>query len=170
MTMKNIGLIVFCLLVCALSGCKPTEQNYRAAYDAAQEKRKAAAARDEDSGVIPGVMQRFGEPVKKVVNGDTLNVSHEYLHFEGGTENVMHRWNVAVAKYKMPTNCASQSSRLAGDGYPAFYVKGSQGSYYVIASSFETLDDAAKFVKEYVRKHKNTAYIGLDGSPLIIER
>lgn len=155
------------LLLIASAGCKPTESNYKAAYDAAQKKRQAV---DADMVLPAGGLQSIDGPRKRVVDGDSLYVVKEHLKFTGGLEKVMHRWNVAVSAYKMPTNCAAQVSELYTKGYKAFSVENAEGRFYVVAGAFDTLEEAAVFAREYRATHKPSEFIGLPGEPMIIER
>lgn len=169
--MKKI--IIPVLLLLALAGaisCKPTESNYRAAYDAAQGKRKASAAADADMAIPAGALQAIGGPAIRVVNGDSVYVTSERIRFEGGLENELRKWSVAIARYKMPTNCASQTNDLFSEGYKSFFVRNTEGAYYVIAGSFDTLDEAATFAVEYARKKSPSVFVGLPHAPVIIEK
>ena len=168
--MKRILLPVAAILVVAATSCKPTENNYKQAYDAAQNKRQAAAAADAELGIPGGKLQNIDGPQVKVVNGDTIAWMKSHVKFTGGMENELRKWSVAVAAYKMPTNCAAQVSRLFTDGYKAFSVETPQGLFYVVAGSFDNLDEAAVFAKEYAAKHKPAEFIGLDGAALLIEK
>lgn len=168
--MKRMAIPALMLLALAATSCKPTETNYKAAYDAAQEKRKATAAADADMALPASGLQTIGGPSIRVVNGDSVYVTSERLRFEGGLENEMRTWNVAVAKYKMPTNCASQTSDLFSEGYRSFFVRNSEGAYYVIAGSFDTLDEAAAFAKKYAEKKKPSVFVGLPHAPVIIRK
>lgn len=167
--MKKLFATGIIICVIAAVGCKPTERNYKEAYDVALQKRNAAAT-DPDMAIPAGGLKTTGGPLQKEIDGETVSFSAEHLKFEGGLEGVMKKWNVAVAKYKMPTNCASQTSDLFSEGYKAFYVLNPEGYYYVIAGSFDSLEEAEKFVKEYSSRHKATTFVGLSGTPLIIEK
>lgn len=167
--MKNYIIPAIVLACLATAGCKPTENNYKEAYDVAQQKRKAAAT-DPDMVLPAGALKQIGDPMQTVVNGDTVSVAAEHLKFEGGLEGVMKKWNVAVAKYKMPTNCASQTSDLFSEGYQAFYVLNREGYYYVIAGSFDSIGEAQAFAKQYSARHKASSFVGLSGAPLLIEK
>ena len=88
------------VLVMALASCKPTERNYKQAYDSALAKRQKAEAET----MIPasGLLSDEG-PQQRIVGGDTLYVSTERLRALSGDEPVS-PYNVAVAMYKMNTN------------------------------------------------------------------
>ncbi|MDE6772285.1 MAG: hypothetical protein K2J49_06770 [Muribaculaceae bacterium] len=168
MNVKTIPMLM--LLALASTSCKPTESNYRAAYDAAQQKRKASDDANADMSLPAGGLLTIGGPAIKVVNGDSVFVTSERIRFEGGLENEMRKWNVAVAKFKMPTNCAAMTENLFSEGYKSFYVKNTEGAYYVIAGSFDTLEEAALFAHDYASKKNPAAFTGLPDSPVIIEK
>lgn len=169
---KNIKIaawpVLFALAV-SVAGCKPTERNYKAAYDAALQKRQSEAA-DPDLNLPSGGLQSMGGPRLQDVGGRQVYLSAEPLKFVDGLEHDMRRYNVAVAAYKMQTNCAAQVSDLFTRGYKAFAARNGDDKYYVIAASFDTLDEAAAFVEEYEASHRDAAYIGLPDAPVIIEK
>lgn len=169
MKMKKTVMAFVALSLLAAAGCKPTESNYKAAYDAAQKKRQAADA-DSDIALPTGGLQAVDAPRKRVVDGDTVSVAKMPLRFDGGLEQSVHRWNVAVACYKMQTNCAAQVSELFTKGYKAYVAETTGGRFYTIAGTFETLHEAAAFAREYAATHGREQFIGLEGAPLIIER
>ena len=169
----KIGKIFCAALLLALTvACKPTEKNYQAAYDAARSKRTAEAAADADM-VLPagGVIQKLDAPLTKDVNGETLRLKRFFIRYIGsGDSPEIGRYNVAVARYKMPTNVKAQSEDLVAAGYGAFPVEGNDGFYYVIAATFPTLEETADFVKEYKKTHKSSEFVGLEENLLVIER
>ena len=152
-------------------GCKPTEKNYQAAYQAAQNKRKADAAVDPDMAIPAKALQSFDAPRTKEVDGEQLRLKRFFIKYIGkGDAPEIGRLNVAVAKYKMPTNVIAQTEDLRASGLNAFPVEGSDGSFYVIAGSFPTYEEVSGFIKEYKKKHPASSVVGLDGEPLVSER
>lgn len=151
-------------------GCKPTEKNYKSAYDAAVNKRQASETLDSDLGIPGGKLQQVDGPATRVVNGDTVYVTIQHLKFIDGVEHEMHRYNVAVCAYKMKTNCAALVSDLFSKGYQAFGVQDPEGMFYVIAGSFNTLDEAAAFDRSFRTKEAQHVYSGLPSAPVIIEK
>ncbi len=167
---KKLSIVLLTLVSMTIVGCKPTEKNYKSAYDAAVSKRQASETLDADLG-IPGVkLQQVDGPATKVVNGDTVYVAVQHLKFVDGEEHEMHRYNVAVSAYKMKTNCAALVSDLFSKGYQAFGVQDPEGMFYVIAGSFDSLEEAATFDKSFQTKEKKHVYSGLPSAPVIIER
>jgi len=165
--MKKLVLSIALLSLMAVSGCKPTESNYKAAYDAAQKKRQAA---DTDVMLPASGLQSVDGPRRQTVGGNSVYVVKEHLKITGDTGIEMQKWNVAVASYKMSTNCASQVDELKSKGYRSFPAESTGGKYYVIAGSFATLEEAAEFVHEYSSGKEPTEFIGMPGAPVIIER
>ena len=87
-----------CVASVLLTGCKPTERNYRAAYDAALAKRQAEA----ELRMLPasGLMSDDG-PQLKIVNGDSLYVVKERLKAAPGDTLPSSGWAVGVGVYKI---------------------------------------------------------------------
>lgn len=168
--MKRIKIVLAGLTAVAmLVGCKPTEKNYKEAYDAAIQKRNASAEEDAAMNIPGAVLLQVGGPSQKVVNGDTVYFMVERLRFVDGLKGDRHRYNVAVAAYKMQTNCAAQVSDLFAKGYKAFGARNAEEKFYVIAGSFDTLEEAVSFDKAFVKKEKKHVYSGLPSAPVVIE-
>lgn len=162
------SVIIFGVLWAMLAvGCKPTEKNYKAAYDAALQKRQAAAT-DPDIDIPDGALLQTDGPQKRVVDGDTVYVQGERLKFFTGEEHAKHRYSVAVAAYKMKTNCSAQVSDLFAKGYAAFGVENPEGKFYVIAGSFDTLGEAVAFSRKFAAAEKKHVYSGLPEAPVIL--
>lgn len=168
--MKTNRLLTCVLLLTgfvSLTGCKPTEKNYKSAYDAAVAKRQAENS-DPDLNLPAGGYQKIGAPVIKEIGGK----DYDYLFVRAKPLNEgdeMHPYNVAVSVYKMPTNCQSQVRDLRDAGYAAFGVKTGDDRYYVIAGSYPTIEEAASAADAYAAKNKEAVYVGLGASPLILQ-
>lgn len=159
--MKRI-LIAVGIVVIALTSCKPTEKNYRAAYDAAVSKRE----KTNESLAADGLISEEG-PRIQVIAGDSLYFLNERLSVEDGAKPLK-SLNVAVAMFKMNTNARSGASALADKGYDASVARASGDKCYVIAGSFDTLEETRGFIKRFRKENKSYAYIGLDGHPVVI--
>lgn len=150
-----------------LSACKPTEKNYRAAYDAAVAKRQAAEA----EAMLPasGLISADG-PQMRVVEGDTLFVESLRLRSDSAA------WHqpamaIAVSLYKMPTNARSAAAMLRDKGFrDAVAARATGDRWYVLAGGTESLKEAREFVKNFKKDMKEFPYIGLPGAPVIIRR
>lgn len=154
-----LGLLIF------LIGCKPTENNYRSAYEAAKNKREAANA----EAMVPttGMLSDDG-PMRKVVDGDTIFVSRDRLRRDSVSEKILNTYNVAVGVYKMNTNAYAQVKALREEGYDAVAVQTTGDRWYSVAGAFPTLKEARDFIHTFEKKHPDYPYIGLPGAPVII--
>ena len=164
--MKKYHLGICLLAALALTACKPTEKNYKAAYDAALGKREAAKA---ELGVnLPeGTLQSVDGPQLKEVNGVNVYVLNRRIRPVEEGAALPASYNVAIGTYKMDTNCKAQVEALKAEGYEAFAAKDAEPMYYTIAASFPTLDEAVKFSEKY-RKGKDRVYVGFPNAPVII--
>lgn len=132
-------------LACCLWACKPTEQNYRAAYEAAMAGRMAADSIDGDA------VKPLGGAEQAVIGGDTLDVVREFVAVTpdgGGINEYVKRYCVVAAKFKQKFNALSMRERLAENGYPgAFVVHTGAPDYYVVAGSTASAQEAAALAR-----------------------
>lgn len=146
-------------------GCKPTENNYRAAYDAALAKRQQAA--EEQMRPATGLLSDDG-PQMRVIDGDTLYVTRERLRLADGSEP-QGKWAVAVGMFKMDTNAKAAASAVRDKGFTgATHVKTTGGRYYSVSALTESLDSAAAAAREFRRAFPGYPFVGLPGAPVLI--
>lgn len=147
-----------------LAGCKPTEKNYKAAYDAAVAKREKA----NSDGVLPadGLLQDDG-PRKQKIAGEDLYVLNERTN-PLNAENEVKKYSVAVAVFKMPTNAKSGAESLRGRGYKAFAVRARGDRYYIFAGSFDNEAEAKECYLKFKKDFPDYSYIGLPDSPVVV--
>lgn len=155
-----VGLSVF------TGGCKPTEKGYKAAYDAALNKREKTQA-DYDSTVAVGIVQQADGPLLKRVNGEDVYLLSEIIKPLDETPAEKLTYNVAVGCFKMPTNCLALVNDLRQEGIDAFGAKSGEDKFYVIAGTFDELGKAVEFDVDYKNNQKR-AYVGLPDAPIII--
>lgn len=159
---------LFALFLILATGCKPTEQNYKAAYDKAYDAAQKKIESETES--IDGVkMESLNGPRVEVVEGDTVLVAPGRTRpFETTLDKSKGRMGIAVAHYKMPTNARKHSADLNAE-YPESMVAydGSE-NYYVVLSVVPSLKDAAPIIKEFKAKHPDFRYIGLPEGPRVI--
>lgn len=119
------------LTVLLFAGCKPTEKNYRAAYDLAQGKREREA---QERKRLESDMQLVGEAGElqdvygirlEPLGGDTVRV----LHHNFADPALPEPYLLLVAKMKMPANAKAMADRLPG-GAVAEY----EDDFYVIGA------------------------------------
>lgn len=146
-------------------GCKPTEKNYRAAYDAALAKRDKVA--EEQMRPANGLLSDDG-PQQRVYEGDTIYVLREIIRMPDGGR-LPSKWVVAVGMFKMDTNAKAGAEALKEEGWPAaFHAKAMGGKYYTIADTASTLGGAAEAAKRFQSKMKKYPYVGFPGAPVLI--
>lgn len=161
--------LVSAVIAPLLWSCKPTEKNYKAAYDVAVKKREMSADPERAEGhrvisVDGPRMVSVGNRVYALVT-DFLKSTDE-----SATPAPQPHYRVAVGRYQMPTNARAQVADLRGNGYPdAELMRDGKDRYYVVAAGFDRLEDAAACVKSLMEKFPSTMFVGLDGNPLIIE-
>lgn len=165
--MKKTLLIA--LLILGLWSCKPTETNYRQAYE------RAVAAKDSaDSDLdntIYGKARRDFAMQQLVVGADTVDVKVQHIKVTpdgGGINENLRRYNVVAGQFKQVFTAKSLRERLFEAGYPAsFVVETSEPYYYVIASSH---DDASASV-EALRRLEADKPVGMKPPvPFILQR
>ena len=173
--MKHRRAIYFSLasavMVPVLCGCKPTEKNYRAAYDAALKKREMSVVDPRAEG--HRVISIDGPRTVNVGDRSYALITDFLKSADGGKPlaNPEARYRVAVGRYRMPTNARAQVDDLRSSGFKdAGLMLDGKDRYYVIAAGFDSLDEAAACVKKLKEKFPATTFVGLDGDPLIVER
>lgn len=164
--MKVKYYIGFGLLALLAVSCKPTEKGYKAAYDAALNKREAAAA-EIDVNLPEGALQNYDGPQLKDIDGKQVYLLNTRLKPVEFVETLPGNYNIAVGTYKMITNSKAQSETLRQEGFEAFPAKTTDGMYYTIAGSFDDRKEAIEFYDNY-KKKKDRVYVGLPNAPVII--
>ena len=147
-----------------LVGCKPTEKNYRAAYDAALNKRAQAAESVAADGLISD-----DAPRRIVIGGKDYSVIDENVKADSD-DDTLGKVLVAVARFKMPTNARAGAEALREKGYGAVAARAMGEKWYIIAGSFPDVGEAASFIAGFRKDNPGFMFIGLDGEPLIIRR
>lgn len=158
--MLTAGMLIF------NGGCKPTERNYAEAYDRAIAKREA---KDPDAAIIYGNAKVHTLPgvTERVINGDTVPTSYMTVRpLEGETLPETRPIRVVVAVFKMKANAEALASDLKKEGYDAAAGMGTGERFVTLGGSFDSIEKAAAFVKEYRRKGRPT--VGLPEGPVVI--
>lgn len=146
-------------------GCKPTEKNYKEAYDAALARRREAAA--EQMRPATGLLSDDG-PQLRVMDGDSVFLLRERLYELDGSP-VRGRWSVAVGLFRMDTNAKAAAGILRQKGFhEAKAVKSKGGKYYAVSAETASLDSARIAAKAFVTAMPEYPYVGLPGSPVMV--
>lgn len=132
------------LLLCV--ACKPSEDNYKSAYDAAKQHQITG-----DSLVDANLMNNQ-MPRSMVFGNDTLPVLTDYIRItaNGGADtnqSAVKRYCVAVGKFKQVFNARSMRARLISQGYSeAIVLHNTTKDYFVIAASTNNHVEARKLL------------------------
>jgi cell division protein FtsN len=165
---KNIA-VAAALVVATLSftGCKPSENNYRSAYETAT-KQKQAAAVDEDIDLTNVIME--DTPKRATTEVGDAYVRYDLLSVYGDAPKKLSRFNLAVAAYKMRANAESDAEQLRNAGYDAFIMQDGKNTLYVMVASCDNITEAVTFLNEYKKKNPDRPYVGLPGEAVVYIR
>lgn len=155
------------LLLLLLSGCKPTEDNYRKAYETAQQARQREQEADAALGIPQ--LQSVDGPPRSVVGTDSVYVRHEALALNGAEpQSGLLPVNVAVGKYKMTANARGDADNLRADGFDAFVLANADGEFYAVAGCAASLPEGVALLKKVRKKYPQRPYVGLPGEPVLM--
>lgn len=159
------------VLMAVAVGCKPTERNYQAAYDAALRKRQAdSIAMSVDASGHKIIA--YDAPRTVTVGDRSLRLITCFTKSLDDTLMSMpvKLYQVAVGKYRMPTNARAQARSLMESGFPdATVVTDGRDLYYAVAGRFDSLEATAECVGRLVSSFPSSSFVGLDGAPLVIQ-
>lgn len=161
--MKKLPVILLVATLVGLVSCRPTEEAYRKAYEIAQSKR----ALEEDDPYTGMVMVREGDPVWKVVDGDSLlYVRQPLMRLEGDSLHFK-PYNVAVAQYKMKTTANAHAERLRAQGYNSRVFQNAGQYYITVAAQLDSVSEVIPFMRRYMKEHPRDIYTGFPGCPVL---
>ncbi len=134
--MKKLRFIIPAILLGLIVSCKPSEKNYRQAYDRTVEGRQEGEYLDS---TIYNKFRIQGRPAYAVVGSDTLHYRIErigYTKGEGATPSSASRFQIVVGQFKQIFNAREMRRRMMEGGYAgAFIVQTGEPLYYVVALS-----------------------------------
>lgn len=161
MKRKEMLLTAGALLI-ACSGCKTTVNNYREAYDIAQQKRAETTV----DVVVPGTnVQRDDDALLQLVNGDSVPVRVAVCSTIEGPRNP---FAIVTARFKMSTNALASYREYAKSDSTATLLLDTEEQYLVSPCSFRTLGEAAARFKKMTGAKKAPATPGLNSGPYIV--
>ncbi len=161
----TFALIAIITATAIFTGCKTTEENYRAAYELATKK--------DNSGIdstIYSRIRREARPQKVVIDGDTIAMRSEYVKLTPGYREgiVFGPYNVVIAQFKQLFNAKSVMKRAIEAGYTnAFIVETREPLYYVVAVSVSTPAEARTQLEKI---EVNPPVVQKDPCPFILKK
>lgn len=168
---KAISASAVFLLVLSATGCKPTEKNYKTAYDVALSK--AAKEKEALGPMVPEELQgsfvrEDAYPTVKVDGREIMYIKR--VHHDAETDmRTAPGFYPVVSAYKMSTNARSNTQQLREAGFDAVTLKVDGSRWLVSLGRAETLEAAALLLDRYGDKYRDARYIGLPGGPVIEE-
>ncbi len=140
---KKILLPILSLI--ALVGCKTNENNYRQAYEIAQQKERAGL----DSTVYDKIRQE-ARPLTVDVNGESVRMMTQNVSVvpSYGDASQLKRYSVVANKFHQSFNAKAMMHRLQDNGYKAFLLQTSDPVYYVVVGSFDSKEEATFLLRE----------------------
>lgn len=134
--MMGLGLLV--------SGCKPSEQTYSAAY------QKAKTAVEQDGGLdgtIYEQMRKEAVPSATLADGTQVRMLSDYVKVvnDGKAEAVTpKRYGVVAGRFKQVFNAKAMRTRMIGEGWSnAYVVQTAEPLYYVVVADYDDIEAAA---------------------------
>ena len=147
--MKKI-LLYFCAIIAiAITSCKTTEENYRAAYELAKDKRT-----ETGDSLVTSQLRSSTVPRLKVIGADTLPVRTIYVSSYRDNQSdvpqgTLKKYLIVVGQFKQIFNAGSMAKRLVDSGYKnAFVVYDRQKDYYVVAEAVDSSSEASSKLRE----------------------
>lgn len=148
----------------ALTGCKPSETHYRAAY----EKAVAGRGDSQDTTVYTKIRREF-TPGQMTYAGRTFPTGSQFVKATdggGGINESIKRYCVVAGQFKQIFNAKSMRERLTDGGYPgAFVVQTAEPYYFVVAASS---DDVKPAIEVFDQLQADTALHLREPVPFIL--
>lgn len=151
----------------AFTSCKPTERNYREAYDLARSKREKTML---ETGA-PGFLQTDQGIRLSMVGNDSVWISDQLAQpVDPVTRlgNGERAYGVAISKYRMATNANAQASDLRKGGEDPTVARDGEGNHYVLIAVAPTEGKALEAMRAYMVSNPGTYFVGLPGRPILI--
>ena len=155
------------MLLLLLAACKPTEQNYKSAYDkayeAAQQKKEQEAA-----SATGAKLESLDGPRRDSFDGQEFLVGHEKLKpYETSIPADGLTYGVAISKFRMPTNARRQLDDIIKDYPEAFVATDGNEGFYLVIARVAAIHDAAAPIREFLRSNPSAGFMGLPGAPVV---
>lgn len=157
--------VIAVVLLLSFGGCKPTEKNYKSAYDSALAKRQAAEA---DLQVPAG--ERIileGEPVPRAFGSDTVYcLTVRVAPITDGSRSAG-KYALAVGCFKMPANALDQARALRDAGEESFAVRAQDSRFYTLCGDYDSMEDAYAAYRLWKTKRPDYPSVGLPGITIL---
>lgn len=168
--MKHRLLLPLLIFLMALTGCKTTEKNYRAAYERTVNSDNEYNVTDFDKTIYGRHRNAVRDAKARTSDNrmvDTKVIVVAVTEGGGGIPEWLKRYSVCVGAFKQLFNAKSLQSRLADAGYPrTFIVHNAEPYYYILIDSSDNLDKMNELAEKY---KANPALPLKEGMPFILQ-
>lgn len=167
--LKSTAYTTVFLSMVTLWACKPTEQNYRNAYDKAYEAARRKAV-EMNTGTDGTQLESMDGSRIEQIGEESFSVYSTRVKpsEEGAAIPEDARLAVAVAKFSMPTNARSTVGNLSESFPEAFMAQDGEGNYYAVIATVAEAPEAVAPVAAFRKKYPDYPYLGLDGRPALV--
>ena len=159
-------LIFIALVAFLMVGCKPTEKNYKKAYDIAMNKKKAVA--DEFDIDVEDLQSVEGARKQQVGDGFVWILPELVKPLEADKPGGEGQMAVVVSKFSMKANAVSQAAALEADCPDAIVCINGKDNFFVSIGRCHDLTEALDIITRFEKKHPEYPFVGLDGNPCVV--
>lgn len=154
-SLKLLSVVVAIYAALSLTCCKPTEKNYKLAYDKAMEKARQGITEDEYQWMLAESLPRYMHGETDSVRAFPEGIIWQYTPeaVDSGRKTKPASFNLAVAKYSMLANAKAHADRLAGDGWPSHIFRTGEPVYYVVVKMSDNIDTVAQAAHNYMARY-----------------
>lgn len=142
-------IILASLTALTLTGCKTTEANYKAAYEAA-----TAHGRQETDEYDPATRRALerskqARQLVYIVGNDTIDSVTMFLSPTDDAPRPLPRFGIAVRSFSQLFNAKAMCQRWRENGFPGAYVmQNAAPVYYVVSAGTDTLNQVPGLLQE----------------------
>lgn len=164
MRFRNHLILPFLTLL-LLAACKPTEKNYRNAYEKAYSASQRKA-QEENVSFSGGKLEKIDGPRTEVIDGDTLYIGQELVRLLEPQDSLTQgKVGIAIARYSMPTNAKRHAEEMKKEYPEAFVSTDGHDNYYVMIKRVPGVNEAISPVRIFTETHPGYRYIGFGDRP-----
>lgn len=146
--------------------CKPTEQNYKNAYDIALKKKEQQ--KQSADGTVKDFTAVAGPHKEKVGNREVYVSDVRVKTVDKDSAPDEGRLGVAISKFGMITNARRQANDLLESEPAVFVAVDGDSNYYVLIGRCDDISEAADIADDFMSRHPDYPFIGLPDSPVAV--
>lgn len=162
-----IALLGFLLISGVATSCKPTEKNYRSAYDVANEKRERdnmeREERSREMGLSEGMLNDY--PGVSIIGIGDSTVYSKHLNFQRADS--VADYAVSVATFRMESNAGAMAADLNRDKWHGCRALKAQDLFYIIIGDVSQPEETLPVIDKFKKENPDWQYVGQPG-PLVI--